>query len=84
MIIVFLLRGTSTLLTFNNVLQQQKMQDVQLKVAKINAKYEKYKDNPQMKQRKQLETMKLYKKEGINPLGSLSSVFLTMPMFLAM
>ncbi len=89
-IIVFTVRGFSTLITFNNFLQQQKMQELQLKIAKINAKYEKHKDNPnkqvasQMKQRKQVETMKLYQKEGVNPLGSLSSVFITMPMFLAM
>ncbi len=89
-IIVFTVRGFSTIITFNNFLQQQKMQELQLKIAKINAKYEKHKDNPnkqvasQMKQRKQVETMKLYQKEGVNPLGSLSSVFITMPMFLAM
>jgi len=59
------------------------MQEVQLEVAKIKAKYEPHKDNKQMKQRQQQEIMALYKKREVNPFASFGTMFLTMPFFLA-
>lgn len=84
LLIVLILRSMATLLTFKNYTKQAKMQDVQFKVAQINAKYEKHKGNPAMKQKKQAEIMSVYKKAGVNPMGSLGQVFITMPLFLAM
>ncbi|NOQ50383.1 MAG: hypothetical protein GQ557_01795 [Mycoplasmataceae bacterium] len=82
--IVFLLRGLGTLMSFKSTSNQQKMQEVQVDVAKINAKYEKYGDNKQMKQRKQMEVMALYRKKEVNPLGSFGTIFITMPIFISM
>ena len=59
------------------------MQEIQFQISKINAKYAAHKDNKAMKRRKQMETMALYRKAGINPLGSIGSIFTTMPVFLA-
>ncbi len=85
LIIVFVLRGFAALLSFKSNKNQQKMQEVQMQVAKINAKYDIYgKENKQMKQKKQMETMALYKKNGINPLASFGTMFLTLPIFLSM
>lgn len=82
-IIVFGLRIISWLMSIKSNKSQLKMQEVQTQVARINAKYEKYKGNKQMKQRKQLEVMALYRKNNINPLSSLGGMFLTMPVFLS-
>jgi YidC/Oxa1 family membrane protein insertase len=59
------------------------MQELQFQVSKINAKYAKHEDNKAMKRRKQMEVMALYRKNGVNPLGSIGSIFITMPVFLS-
>lgn len=82
--IVFLLRGLGTLMSLKTTSNQQKMQEIQIEVAKINAKYAKYGKNPQMKQRKQMEIMNLYRKNEVNPLGSFGTIFITMPIFISM
>ncbi len=84
-IIIFVLRGIGTLLSWKSHDNQQKMQEVQTKVAEIKSKYEKYdKSNKQMKQKQQQEIMSLYKKHDVNPFASFGSLFLTMPIFLSM
>lgn len=84
-IIIFALRGIGTLASWKSHDNQQKMQEVQTKVAEIKARYEKYdKSNKQMKQKQQQETMALYKKHDVNPFASFGSLFLTMPIFLSM
>lgn len=82
-LIVFLLRGASTLFNFKGTAKQAKMQEIQFQVQKINAKYARYADNKAMKRRKQMETMALYRKAGVNPMGSIGSIFTTMPVFLS-
>jgi membrane protein insertase Oxa1/YidC/SpoIIIJ len=59
------------------------MQEIQFQVSKINAKYAAHEGNKAMKRRKQMEIMALYRKNNINPMGSLGSIFTTMPVFLA-
>lgn len=71
-------------LTFRGTLQQTKMQELSAKKAVIDAKYESYKGNRQMDMRKRQEIQELYKKEGISPLASMGSMFVTIPFFLAM
>ncbi len=60
------------------------MQEIAGKKAIIDAKYANYKGNKQMEQRKKQEISELNKKEGVNPLGAIGSMFITMPFFLAM
>ncbi len=83
-IIVFAFRGLAALISLRSTRNSNKMQELQVKIAQINAKYDMYKDNKNMKQRKQMEIMALYRKEGVNPLSSFGNLFLTLPIFLAM
>lgn len=71
-------------LTFRGTLQQTKMQEMSAKKAVIEAKYEPYKGNRQMDMRKRQEIQELYKKEGISPMATMGSMFITIPFFLAM
>ena len=69
--------------TFKSLLQQTKMQELQAKKAIIDQKYEAYKGNKQMENRKRQEVQDLYAKEGISPFGSLGTLLITMPIFIA-
>lgn len=60
------------------------MQELNAKKAVIDAKYAPYKGNKQMEMRQKQEVADLYKKEGINPMSSLVTIFVTMPFFFAM
>lgn len=62
---------------------QEKMQAIQLKQSEIQAKYKNSTDT-QAKQKMQLELLGLYRKEGVKPLGSFASLFLSMPFIYAM
>ena len=55
-----------------------KMQEIQPKIAALREKYKN--DN----QRLSRETMKLYKEEGVNPLGGCLPLLLQMPIFIAL
>ncbi|MCU0610410.1 MAG: membrane protein insertase YidC [Candidatus Eisenbacteria bacterium] len=65
-------------LTMTTTRSMQRMQELQPKLTAIK---EKYKNNPQKQQQ---ETMKLYKEQGINPLGGCLPMLLQMPIFFAM
>ncbi len=84
LITVVIIRTFAYALTFKSTLQQVKQQELSAKRAAIEAKYLQYKGNKQMEQRKRQEMSDMFKKEGISPLGSLGSMFLTMPIFLSM
>ena len=84
MIVVILVRSIAYALSFKSTLQSVKQQEVQTKVAIINAKYEPYKGNKQMDRRKQQEVSELYKREGVSAFGAFSQIFVTMPLFLSM
>lgn len=83
LIIVLMSRLLTFLLSFKSTLQQTKMQEMNAKKAVIDAKYAPYKGNKQMENRQKQEVAELYKKEGINPIGAMGNMFLTMPMFLS-
>ncbi len=85
-VLVFLTRGLGALLSIKGTSNQMKMQEVQTDVAKIKAKYSKYdfKQEPRMKQKQQSEIMALYRKKEINPMGSLGTIFITMPIFISL
>ncbi|BDU67875.1 MAG: hypothetical protein TYPL_5280 [Candidatus Tyloplasma litorale] len=85
-IIVFFTRGLGALLSLKGTGNQLKMQEVQTDVAKIKSKYNKYdlKKEPRMKQKQQQEIMALYRKNNVNPMGSLGTIFITMPIFISL
>ncbi len=83
-LIVFALRGLATLFSYRKKNSTLKMQELSTQVANIKAKYEPYKDNKQMKQRMQMEIQALYRKHGVNPFQSMSTLLITMPIFLAL
>lgn len=65
-------------LTFKSMKSQEKMSMLQPKMQELK---EKYKDDPQVLNQ---ETMKMYKKEGINPMGGCLPMLLQMPILFAM
>ena len=65
-------------LTTKSFTSMQKMKEVQPKLKKLQ---EKYKSDPK---RQQMEMQKLYKEEGVNPLGGCFPLLLQMPFFFAM
>lgn len=85
-LIVFFTRGLGALLSLKGTKNQMKMQEVQTEVAKIKAKYSKHdlKKDKRMKQKQQQEIMALYRKHEVNPLGSLGTIFITMPIFISL
>ena len=86
LLIVFLVRAFGTLVSMKGTKNQLKMQEVQTDVAKIKARYERYdlKKDKKMKQKQQAEIMALYKKNEVNPVGSLGTIFVTMPIFISL
>lgn len=65
-------------LTVKSMQSQKRLTEIQPKIKEIQ---EKYKDNPEALNR---ETMKLYQKEKINPLGGCLPMLLQMPILIAM
>ncbi|WP_429980846.1 YidC/Oxa1 family membrane protein insertase, partial [Mycoplasmopsis bovis] len=64
---VIIVRLITFFLTLKTVFSSNKMEELNQKKAKIEAKYEAYKGDKQMNQRKQMEISELYKKEKISP-----------------
>ncbi|QBQ08223.1 inner membrane protein translocase component YidC [Spiroplasma gladiatoris] len=69
--------------TLKTQMNQEKMTSLQGKQAEIQQKY-KGSNDPQAKQKQQMELMALYKKEGISPISSIATSFLSMPFLFAM
>nr|WP_246157351.1 membrane protein insertase YidC [Spiroplasma tabanidicola] len=69
--------------TLKTQMNQEKMTGMQGKQAEIQQKY-KGSNDPQAKQKQQMELMALYKKEGISPISSIATSFLSMPFLFAM
>ncbi|MFQ5519853.1 MAG: membrane protein insertase YidC, partial [Candidatus Methylomirabilia bacterium] len=65
-------------LTLKSITSMKKMQAIQPQVNALRAKYQK---DPQ---RLQAETMGLYKKHGVNPLGGCLPMLVQMPIFIAL
>jgi len=65
-------------LTAKSLRSMQAMQALQPKLAALQ---ERYKNNPQKKQQ---ETMELYKKHGVNPVGGCLPMLLQVPIFIAL
>jgi YidC/Oxa1 family membrane protein insertase len=62
----------------------QKMQRVKPQVDSLQAKYKKYASNDPRKKKLNEEMMELYKKEGVNPVGSCLPMLLQFPVWAAL
>ena len=83
LLITFLVRGLVLLITFKQTTATSKMQLLQPEMAKIQRKYA-GKNDQRSQQMMQQETMALYKKNNINPIGCITTMFLQFPIFMAM
>ena len=69
--------------TFKSSIATQKIQELQPEMNKIQAKYE-GKDDEMSKQRMAMEMQQLYDKYDINPIGTLITTFIQLPILLGM
>jgi YidC/Oxa1 family membrane protein insertase len=60
----------------------KKMQKMQPRVEAIKARYKKAKQDPEQKQKMNMEVMKLYQQEGINPAGGCLPLVIQFPIFI--
>ena len=81
--IVILVKTLTLVLSWKNIKQQGKMQDLQIQMQEIKAKYAGATD-PMSKQQMQMEIIALYRKNDVNPLGMFGTMFISMPIFFAM
>lgn len=82
LITTVIVRGLLLLATLKQTIGAQKMQALQPDLAKIQQKYPNADTNRYEKQALAQEQMNLYKKHGINPLGSLLVMFIQFPIFI--
>ncbi|MCQ2796549.1 MAG: YidC/Oxa1 family membrane protein insertase [Bacilli bacterium] len=82
LLVTFIVRTFLALVSLKSTVGQQKMQMLQPELAKIQAKYPNADSNPAQKQRLSQEQMALYKKNKINPLGTLLVLVVQFPLFI--
>jgi len=70
-------------LKLSNMKSMRKMQALKPQIDAINAKYKSLKMTDPRKQEQQQETMDLYKKNGVNPMGGCIPMLLQLPFFFA-
>jgi len=80
--VTFIVRTILLLVSLRSTIGQQKMQMLQPELAKIQAKYPNANTNMAQKQRMSQEQMALYKKNKINPLGTLLVLVVQFPLFI--
>jgi len=66
-------------LQHKSIVSMKKMQRVQPKVEAIKQKYKKARTDPEQRQKMNVEMMKLYQQEGINPMGGCLPIVLQLP-----
>ncbi|AZZ65384.1 membrane protein insertase YidC [Metamycoplasma phocicerebrale] len=81
-ITVIIVRLVTFFVSAKSIFSTNKMEELNQKKAKIEAKYEAYKYDKQMQQRKQMEISELYKKENVSPLAQLVSSLITLPILI--
>lgn len=82
LIVTVIVRLFIFLVSFRSTLSQQKMQQLQPEMAKIQQKYPNANTNAAQKQRLAEEQMKLYKKYHINPFSQLLVLIVQFPVFI--
>jgi YidC/Oxa1 family membrane protein insertase len=60
-------------------ISMKRMQKMQPKVEAIKARYKKQRTDPEQRQKMNMEVMKLYQQEGINPMGGCVPILLQLP-----
>ena len=80
--ITFIVRALMLLVTFKQTSSNAKMQAIQPEITKIQNKYPNANKNTYEKQQMAAEMNKLYKKNKINPLGSLLVMIVQFPVFI--
>ncbi len=71
-------------LMHKSTVSMRRMQKIQPKVKAIQEKYRKNKSDPQVRQKMNQETMELYRKEGVNPVGGCLPTLVQMPILFAL
>ena len=82
LLVTIIVRLFIFLVSFRSTVSQQKMQQLQPELAKIQQKYPNSNTNQAQKQRLAEEQMKLYKKHHINPLSQLLVLVVQFPVFI--
>ena len=82
LIVTVIVRLFIFLVSFKSTFSQQKMQQLQPELAKLQQKYPNSNTNQAQKQRLAEEQMKLYKKHHINPLSQLLVLVIQFPVFI--
>ena len=81
LIILIIIRLITGFISVRSTFQMERMNEIQGKVAEINAKYKDAKDM-QSRTKKQQETQALYKKYNVKPFAAFEQIFITLPIFL--
>jgi YidC/Oxa1 family membrane protein insertase len=68
-------------LQHKSTVSMKKMQKLQPKVEAIKSRYKKAKSDPDQRQKMNVEVMKLYQSEGVNPMGGCIPMLLQLPIF---
>ena len=82
LIVTVIVRLFIFLVSFKSTFSQQKMQQLQPELAKLQQKYPNSNTNQAQKQRLAEEQMKLYKKHHVNPLSQLLVLIIQFPVFI--
>ncbi len=80
---ILITRVIVTLFTYKSLFATHKQQQLNPKKAKIDAKYEPFKGNREMEQRKRQELAKLYKSNNVSMVQPLKAFCISMPIFFA-
>ena len=83
LVVTVIVRGILLLATFKQTQSQQKMQELQPEIERLQQKYPNADTNETQKNLLAQEQMALYKKYDINPLGSLVTLIVQFPVFIA-
>ncbi|HEY4641013.1 MAG TPA: membrane protein insertase YidC [Thermoanaerobaculia bacterium] len=68
-------------LQHKSIVSMRKMQKLQPKVEAIKSRYKKAKSDPEQRQKMNMDVMKLYQTEGVNPMGGCLPMVLQLPIF---
>ena len=82
-IVILFTRILVTMFTYKSLFASHKQQQLNPKKAKIDAKYEGFKGNREMEQRKRQELSKLYKDNNVSLIEPLKALCISTPIFLA-
>ena len=80
--VTLIVRGLLLLISFRSTMDNQKMQNIQPEIAKLQAKYPNSNSNPTERQRLSQEQMALYRRNGIHPMRQMLLLIVQFPVFI--